>query len=1018
MLGVEPAGAAVSEEQLVAMRPDLPSIRLSRRGKIFIGVLVSLVIIISLLGTGAGIYANWLWFGEVHYHRVYSTILLTRVVIFLVVGLVIALVIGLNVMHAYRVRPPFRPISPEQENLERYRLALEPRKKWIFIVAMLLVFFIAGMNGQNEWKIWQLWRNGVSFGTKDPQFHRDIGWFAWDYPFYRALLGFGFATIIFSLIFALVVHYVFGALRVVTPGPKLTISARRHITVLVFFFIVLKACAYWLDRYGLVFSNRGHVTGASYTDVNASLPAKTILFWVAVLIAIAVLASLWLRSAIVAGVSFIVLLVLSIAINGIYPFAVQQLTVKPNASTKEAPYIARNIAATRQAYNVVTNDATSAGSAALTPVGTGGNGIGPVSYDSTYGSGAQASSASLLTDTQTIPNVRITDPNIVSPTFTNVQQLKNYYGFADKLDIDRYDVNGTTSDYIVGVRELKAANLTGDQTNWINEHTVYTHGYGLVAAKASGDVSDASDFAIGNIPSTVLTPGFPAVTVPQVYYGELGVDYSIVGAQGAPRENDGADGKSTYNGSGGISLSSLATRLTFAVKYGEPNFILNSVVSTKGAKIMFDRDPRQRVLKVAPFLQVDGDPYPAIVDGRIVWIVDAYTTMSNYPYSQRESFGQATSNTFSATGATVAQANNQINYIRNSVKATVDAYTGAVNLYSVDNTDPVLKTWEKVFPGVIKPSTSIPTDIKPHLRYPEDLFDVQRAVLASYHVSDPVQFYNARDVWTVPTDPTPELSPAPVQPPYYILSGANAGTGPAEYQLTSPMQVNGRPNMAAYISVNSEYNSADYGKMTVLRLPTDSSVLGITQIFNAFNTNTTISKDLSLLSTGGSRVLHGNLLTIPIGNTFLYVEPLYVVGTGDSAFPLLRRVLTAYGETGTPGYADNLTDSLTNLGQSTVGLNLDTGTTPTTTPSTSPPTSSSPPTTTAPTSVSPTSQAAAVNQLNTAYTNLQTALKSGNLSEIQSAEAALVAAAGRVSALSPTSATPSATPKATASPSK
>ncbi|HEV2886355.1 MAG TPA: UPF0182 family protein, partial [Jatrophihabitans sp.] len=334
------------------MRPDMPSIRVSRRGKIVIGVLVSLFVLLSVLGSLVRVYTNWLWFGEVGYRSVFSTILVTRIVLFLTVGLALAAIIGANVFLAYRMRPPFRPISQEQENLERYRVALEPRKRLIFGALVVLIFLAAGMSAQGNWKTWQLWRNGQSFGIQDPQFHRDISFFAWDYPAYRLLLGLAFNAVVFSLLLSLAVHYVFGAFRIATPGPKLTISARRHVTLLVFFFIVLKACAYWLDRYGLVFSGRGKVTGASYTDVNASLPAKTILFWVAVLIALAVLASLWLKSAQIPIISFVVLLVLSIGINGIYPAIVQQVTVKPNASDKEVPYIGRNIEATRQAYNI------------------------------------------------------------------------------------------------------------------------------------------------------------------------------------------------------------------------------------------------------------------------------------------------------------------------------------------------------------------------------------------------------------------------------------------------------------------------------------------------------------------------------------------------------------------------------------------------------------------------------------------------------------------------------------------
>ena len=947
----------------MAMRPDMPSIRVSRRGKIIIGVLVSLFVLLSVLGSLVRVYTDWLWFGEVHYRSVYSTILWTRVVLFVLVGLVMAAIIGANVFLAYRMRPPFRPISQEQENLERYRVALEPRKRLIFAALMVLVFLVAGTSAQGHWKTWQLWRDGVSFGIKDPQFHRDISFFAWDYPFYRLLLGLGFNAVVFSLLLGLAVHYVFGAFRIATPGPKLTISARRHVTLLVFFFIALKACAYWLDRYGLVFSARGKVTGASYTDVNASLPAKTILFWVAVLIALAVLASLWLKSAQIPVISFVVLLVLSIGINGIYPAIVQQVTVKPNASDKEAPYIARNIQATRQAYDIVTDT-------------DGGN----VTYQAYSVTNRPENSALTPTD-PTVSNLRILDPNVVAPTFTKFQQLRNQYGFPTKLDIDRYQVNGETRDYVVGVRELDDGKLTGNQTNWINAHTFYTHGYGFAAAAASSDVTNTKEFTEGDIP-----PQGPLnLTTPQVYYGELLPNYSIVGAAGSPREYDGADVKTTYAGSGGVSLSNVFNRLAFGMKYRETNFLLNDAASAKGAKIIFDRNPRQRVEKIAPFLTVDGDPYPAVIDGRVQWIVDAYTTIANYPYSERQSLSDLTTDSLTATNRTVGQADSQINYIRNSVKATVDAYTGKVVLYEWDD-DPVLRSWMKVFPGIIQPKSSIPGSVLAHVRYPQDLFEVQRKALEQYHVDNPRDFYNVADKWTVPNDPY--LDSAVAQPPYYVLASApGSHGGQPEFQLTTPMKVNNSTNLAAFITVNSD-PGPDYGKMTVLRVPSSTVIQGPEQLANTFSSNATISKDISLLDSGGSQVIHGNLLTLPIGNSFLYVEPLYVQASGSTGYPILQRVLVAYGDK--IGYAANLPEALANLSRPPVGISLIDGSsggqTSTPGPSTSPPASSSPSATPSNPPVTGT-QAQLVQQLNTALTELQAAYRSGDFEAIGTAQA-------------------------------
>ena len=948
----------------VAMRPPLPSLALSRRARISLAVVASLIVLLIVLGSLVGVYINWLWFGEVGYRSVYKGIITTKLVLFLIFGVLMALILGGNIVIAYLLRPPFRPLSAEQQNLERYRVVLEQHKKLVLGGIAGLAGLSAGLSSMGDWRTWMLWRYGGHFGIKDLQFHRDISFFAWDYPAYRLMLGFGFIAILFSILLSIAVHYLFGAIRVQTPGPKITLSARRHLTVLIFVFIVLKALAYWLDRYGVVFSNRGKVTGASYTDVNASLPAKTILFWMAVIIAAAVLASIWLTSAQLPAIAFGVLLVLSIIINGIYPAVVQQFSVKPNASDKEAKYISRNIEATREGFDIVSS---------TDPGGT----VNYVNYDVN----TAPSTAALTPSSATVSDIRILDPNVVSQTFTQQQQIKNQYGFADKLDIDRYQVDGVTKDYVVGVRELDETNLQGNQTNWINKHTVYTHGYGFVAAQADSDVTATAQYTEGDIPPS----GPLGLKTPQVYYGELLNDYSIVGA-GGKREYDGSDQTTSYVGKGGVSLGGFFTRLAFAIKYKQTNFLLNDAVSAKGAKIIINRDPRERILKVAPFLKADGDPYPAVVDGRVVWIVDCYTTMSNFPYSEQRSLSDLTQDTLSQQRKTAAQPNDKINYIRNSVKATVDAYDGTIKLYQWDNQDPVLKAWMKAFPGLVQPNRAMPDEVREHVRYPEDLFEVQRGMLEQYHVDNPVTFYNVRDKWTVPTDP---YASGVNQPPFYVLANAPAQSGStAQFQLTSPMKVNNRQNLASFISVDSD-PGPNYGKMTVLKLPQTSVVQGPEQISNIFSTTAVISKDISLLSTGGSAVIHGNLLTLPIGDTFLYIEPLYVSSQSATGYPILQRVLAVYGNK--VGYAEDLAGALDNLSHGPPGVSLPgAGTTPTS-PSTSPSSSPAPPPSSSsaapPSSTAPANAQAVLRELNQAFVRLQDAYKTGDFAQIGTAQA-------------------------------
>ncbi len=971
----------------MAMRPPMPSVVLSRRAKIALTVAGILIVLLILLARLAGVYVNVLWFREVGASQVYSTAFWTRTVLFVVFGLLMAAVIAGNLIAAYVSRPPFRPMSPEQQSLQNYVLMIEPRRRLVLVAVTLLSFLAAGAAQQGNWATWQLFFNGGSFGAKDPQFGKDVSFYAWDLPVYRLLLGFGFTAVIFALLMSIAVHYLTGAIRLQTPGPKITISARRHLTVVVFVFMLLKAAAYWLDRYSLVFSERSKFTGASYTDVHSALPAKTILFWITLILAVAIFASLWLRSALIPGIGFVVLMVLSILIGGIYPSVVQSVSVAPNASDKERPYIGRNIAATRAAYDIVTKDAKH-------PDGT-------VTYKP-YNADSSPKPTSLSSTNTTVDNIRILDPNVVSPTFTNAQKIQVPYGFASKLDVDRYKVpgpRGTTleHDYVVGVREQLPANLTGPLDNWINQHTVYTHGYGFVAAQADLNITDEK---IASYTERDIPPVGPlGLKIPAVYYGQVLSDFSIVGAKGVtPREYDGNGTTNvTYKGTGGVPLDSFLNRLAFATDYQDTNFILNDAVSAPGSRVIFNRDPKKRVEKVAPFLTVDGDPYPFVdkTSGHVVWMVDGYTTMSNFPYSERKSLSELT-----GTSLRQGQKDTQINYIRNSVKATVDAFDGTVRLYRWDTKDPILTAWTKVFPGLFKSTKDMPASVKDHIRYPQDLFNVQRGLLTQYHIDNPVSLYNGNGKWSVPADPF--ATGGLLQPPYYVLanSPAQPSSTTPQFQLTTPMVVNGATNLAAYISANSDYTN--YGQMTVLTVPKKSAIKGPSQVANDFKSDAVISADITLFGSqsGQSEVLHGNLLTLPVGDSFLYVEPLYVQSSSSSAFPTLQRVLVRFGDK--LGYGATLSDALADVvldrraGSSLkqIGQTTTPTTTPSTTPSTSPttsPSSTSPSAgtpSTAPSSSAPlpASVNAALAQLDTAYSDLQNAYSSGDPAKIGAAE--------------------------------
>ncbi|WP_242653933.1 UPF0182 family membrane protein [Klenkia soli] len=973
------------------MRPPVPVPTLSRRAKLVIGVIAVLLVLFTVIGTLTNVYVDYLWFGSTGFTEVFWTELQTRALLFAVAGVATGGLVALAVYLAYRFRPTFRPMSLEQQNLERYRQSIEPRRTLVLVALAVVLGLFAGFTAQGSWETWLTFRNATPFGTVDPQFGLDNGFFVFDLPFYRLALGFAFAIAILALIGSLLTHYVFGGLRLQTPGQKLSGAARVQLSVLLGIFVALKAVAYWLDRYSTVYSDRGGVfTGASYTDVNALLPAKTILVFVAAICAVAFFANIVVRNFALPAASLVLLMLSSLVIGVAYPAIVQQFVVRPTPDEREAAYISRAIDATREAYDI--------------------SGVDYVNYtqnqttDTATSADAQAAAAELA-GSPTVDNIRLLDPNVLAPTFTALQQIRNVYGFPERLDVDRYTVDGVTQDYVVAARELDQSNLSDNQSSWINRHTVYTHGNGFVAAPANQVKTGSSD---GGQPdfsgaSDLPTTGTIDVEQARIYYGELlndnGTDvYSVVGAADgeAPREFDrpesGSDDgqvNSTYTGGGGVAIGSFFRQLTFAIYYRERNFILSGAVNDN-SRVLYVRDPLDRVEKAAPFLTVDGDPYPAVVDGRVTWILDGYTTSDAFPYAEQMELGEATTDALTGTGTT-ALPNETFNYVRNSVKATVDAETGAVTLYAWDDEDPVLATYMAAFPGIVQPKSDMSDDLISHVRYPEDLFKLQRDVLTRYHVSDAGDFYNQNDRWQIPTDPTRDTDQA--QPPYYILSQRPGDTG-ATFQLTSALNAFNRQNLSAFISASAD--PATYGELQVLRLPGNTPYQGPSQVQNAMTSNESVASNLNILRQG-STVQFGNLLTLPIGDAgLLYVEPVYVQSRSDNGFPLLQKVIVNYQ--GRIGYGDTLQQGLDQVFGSGAAT-PDTGTTPDdgSSGSTSPPTTTAPSTTTAPPSgggdvVVDSATAQAIAQIQQALQDLSTATQAGNFADIGAAQQALAEA--------------------------
>ncbi len=867
--------------------------------RLVLPVIACVIGFIVLVAIVAGIWTDWLWFSAVHYTSVFGTTYGTRWAMFFIAGLFMVLVTGANAVLAYRLRPIYRPVpTPGGDSGtagDSYRLAIDPHRRLLLGLLLAVIGVISGITAAGSWRTWLLFINQVPFHVRDPQFHLDLSFFVFTYPFIRLVLSYLFWAVLLSLVLAALVHYLYGGLRMQGRHPRVTVATQAHLFVLFGSFVLLKAIAYWVDRYGIDFSQRGAVTtGASYTDVNAVLPAKTVLAVIAVICALLFFAGAARRSAMLPAVGFGLLVLSAILIGGLYPAIIQQFVVKPNELAKETPYIQREIDSTRQAYGIT--------SARVSVHGY------PATADT-------SNSSQLASEVSGLQGLRLLDPDVVSQTFQQLQQIKSYYQFPNNLAMDRYQLPGDgplPQDTVVAVRGMGGP--PPGQGNWINSHLVYTHGFGVVAATANTVQSDGNpSFVESQIPPT----GQLTLRQPRVYFGQQQNTYAIVGgpAGGHQEEldypSDGGQQNNTYRGGGGVSVGSPLNRLLYAIKFRELNILLSGAINGD-SKILYDRQPLARVAKVAPFLTLDGESYPVVANGQIYWVVDGYTTTNLYPYSQRVSLAQATSTSDAPGGSVAGQQIGQLNYMRNSVKAVVNAYTGAVTLYAWDPQDPILQTWMRAFPGIIKPKQDIPSYLTPHLRYPPDLFEVQRQVLAQYHVLSAQSFYGGQNFWAVPNSPSNgQVS----QPPYYqTMTMPGAAT---QFSLTSSLVQRGRQNMAAYLAVDSDPQSSGYGKIEVLQLPQDTAILGPQQVQSTFESDPNISSQLSLYRQNGSKVIEGDLITLPVAGGLIYEEPFYIQaastggGTSTGSYPVLKRIAVSFD--GNVGFGPTLQNALSQV---------------------------------------------------------------------------------------------------------
>ena len=842
---------------------------------------ISLIVIAALVGAFfvfATLYADFLWFEQLGYQGVLLTQWGARAVMFVIGFLGMAAPIWVSIFLAYRLRPVYARLSSQ---LDRYQEVVEPLRRLAMWGIPVFFGFFAGFAAAAQWESAALWLNGVPTGQVDPEFGMDTGFYMFAMPFYAGVVGFASAAVLISLVMTAAVSYLYGSVRVGQGELRISKPARIQIAVTAAVYILVQALSLWLDRYLMLVAANDRITGPGYTGVNAQIPGLTILAIAAVVVAI-----LFLVTAVIgrwrlpiAGTAL--LLVTSLVVGIGYPWVVNTIQVQPNQYAMERDFYQRNVDMTREAYGI--DDITTTEYTAETATEAG----------------------QLRDDAETTASLRLMDPGVISPTVRQLQQYRQYYRFEPSLDVDRYTVDGEVQDTVVAVRELNQSQL--ESPSWQNTTMVYTHGYGLVAAKGNERTSEGQPvFLESGIPSQGFLTEMDYE--PRVYFGENSPQYSIVGApEGAepleldyPRGEEGAgETKTTFTGDGGPSVGNLLNKIVYALKFQSEEIFLSQYVNEE-SQILYDRHPVTRVQKVAPYLTIDSDPYPSVVDGRIVWIIDGYTTSSSYPYSSSVSLSEAISD------SNVPQPQvriDEINYIRNSVKATVDAYDGSVTLYAWDEEDPVLQTWQKVYPSTVKPISEMSGELMSHVRYPTDLFKVQRAMLGVYHVDDANSFYQRDDVWATPADPQ---DPDMKQPPYYLTMQMPGQEEPAYSMFTTFIPPgtgeNSRDVLMGYLAVDSDAGSEpgvkreDYGTLRLLEVSADSTVSGPGQVQNNFDSDPEIADERNVLQLGDSELVLGNLLTVPVGGGFLYMQPVYVQSTAGTSYPLLRKVFVSFGD--------------------------------------------------------------------------------------------------------------------------
>ncbi len=841
-----------------------------------------LAVIVFALLSAAGIYTDWLWFRQLDFEVVFFTQILGQVIAFLIGFTIMTVLVAVGLTAAWRTRPVYLKM-PEESPFQAYQQLLEGLRRVIMLGVPALLGIFGGLIAAREWQTAALWLNGGDFGISDPQFGMDVGFFIFQLPFYSFIVGFISGGVFLASLINAGVHLIYGGIRFTGRAVQVSKPARIQLSILIAVYMVLQGLSLWLDQYATATSNGGLFTGVTYTDANAVIPGLQILALISAAVAVAFIVTAVIGRWRVSIIATALMVASSLVLGGLFPWVVQTFQVVPNERTLEGPFLQKNIDATRIAYGL--------------------DEVNVVDYNASV----VAEPGALRNDAKTTASIRIIDPALVSDAFRQLEQYRQYYSFPNRLHVGRYEVDGQTQDTVIAVRELNQAGL-GDSQSWYNSTIVYTHGFGLVAAYGNKRDSDGKpQFFQSGIPSVGQLGDFE----PRIYFGANSPAYSIVGApEGSdPLEFDfpaGDDGEretyTTFDGNGGPLVGNLFTRIAYSLRFQSEQILLSDAINAD-SQILYNRSPAERISEVAPYLTVDSEIYPAVVDGRIKWIVDGYTTTTQYPYSNVEAFNIAILDTASET---FNRDTTDVNYIRNSVKATVDAYDGSVDLYQWDDQDPILQAWMKLYPDTVQPRSAISAELMSHVRYPSDLFKIQRSVLGNYHVTEAGAFYSQQDAWMTPNDPVEGTGLGALQPPYYLTMQApgDADSAFSIYSTFIPQSTgeSSRNVLTGYLIANADAGreagtvSDDYGKLTLLNLPRETVVPGPGQVQNNFNADSNVSSLLNILRQGSTRVLNGNLLTLPVAGGLLYVQPVYIESTGETSYPLLQKVLVAFGD--------------------------------------------------------------------------------------------------------------------------